>query len=118
MPSLDYTSNLEFVNACAESVRQRGVALFEGDFGTLGAVMISCAAKRGEEREKTIEGLSEACGSQEGWVLVLDDVVPATVERPQDRQERVSLVAIEAGLIAGWDYFLFLEDDLGVQTRI
>ena len=118
MPSHDYLSNLESVNACAESVRRRGAALFEGDFGTLGAVMISCAAKRGEEREKTIKGLSEACGSQEVWVLVLDDILAATVERPQDRQERVSLVAIEAGLIAGWDYFLFLEDDLQFNPHL
>jgi hypothetical protein len=118
MPSIDHLSNLEFVNACAESVRRGGAALCEGDFGTLGAVMISCAAKRGEEREKTIEGLSEVCEKREGWVLVLDDVVPATVERPQERQERVSLAAIEAGLIAGWDYFLFLEDDLEFNPHL
>ncbi len=89
----------------------------------MGLAMISCA-KREEERWKTLDsyaktfGQSIECGGGIGLKVVLDDVVGPEVTRPQERQERVSLVAIEAALAAEWDYILFLEDDVRFNGHI
>ena len=93
--------------------------LFEGDFGTVGAVMISCE-KRAEERLNTLKSFSEAFGPTalgDGLGIMQDDFL-VDVTRPQERQERVSLAALESGIEAGWDYFLFLEDDVRFNKQI
>lgn len=108
----------------AKTQRSMGLSLIECEAGKIGAVMISSAEKRRDLRGLTLESLRRGCPPQRGdpmpgagFILVLDDVVSPEVTRPQSRQEIVSLAAIEAGLLAGWDYFLFLEDDLAFNCH-
>ena len=107
---------------CHRAIKAGMNSLFDGDFGTVGAVMISCE-KRADERLRTLASFSEALDQPravlgDGLVVMQDDFLGPEVTRPQERQERVSLAAIEAGILAGWDYFLFLEDDVRFNRYI
>lgn len=80
----------------------------------LGAVMITCS-RRAEVMNQTLNALKET--DWDAPVLVIDDRMAIedkglVVDRPQSRQELVSLYALQRGLEEGWDVILFLEDDL------
>ena len=86
----------------------------------LTAVMISCA-KRKAHLVATFNRFKKLGGDVDLQVI-LDTTAcenrGLVVDRPQERQERGSLLALEKGLESGADYILFLEDDLDFNRHI